>query len=221
MPDIADLIAQYLGPQDDLGVTDATLTKQTSGARDPANPAGGTQPTSTDYPARGMVDRSMAVLWMPPGAPAAIEAAWLADLSARGPGVRLVEAALRATRILWSDRRAIIYAAGEELEAAFDAVLRFTLVERDTALEAGQVGAQAVVHAFSEGDVRDVVATDVVGVRIGVVAVISIGGAKQQQHRAAGWNRRAVAFEILCHPTRDVRAGGFESQRLVDRTGQQ
>ena len=56
MPDIADLIAQYLGPQDDLGVTDATLTKQTSGARDPANPAGGTQPTSTDYPARGMVE---------------------------------------------------------------------------------------------------------------------------------------------------------------------
>lgn len=56
MPDIADLIAQYIGPQDDLGVTDATLTKTTNGARDPVNLSAGTQPTPASYTARGYVE---------------------------------------------------------------------------------------------------------------------------------------------------------------------
>lgn len=77
--------------------------------------------------------RSLAVLWMPPGASPDIETAWDADIpavsSAKG---RVVRAGLRTARVVWTDTRAIIYAAPEQLDEALDAVARFTVIERDT-----------------------------------------------------------------------------------------
>lgn len=56
MPDIADLIGDILGDQDDLGVVDATLTKVTPGGRLPGAYSAGTNPTSTDYAGRGFIE---------------------------------------------------------------------------------------------------------------------------------------------------------------------
>lgn len=56
MPDIADLIAQYIGPQDQLGVADATLTKKTAGTRTALS--GGTNPTPKPYKGRGTVENT-------------------------------------------------------------------------------------------------------------------------------------------------------------------
>ena len=77
------------------------------------------------------------------------------------------------------------------------------------------------MHTLPEGDVRDVVATDVVGVRIGVSARVTVSGTKEQQHGAAGRNGRAVALEILCHPTCHMGTRRLEPQCLVDRAVQQ
>src|SRR4051812_26894799 len=41
------------------------------------------------------------------------------------------------------------------------------LLERDSRLEPGEIGAEAVVHALAEGEVRTVAAPHVVHVRIG------------------------------------------------------
>jgi hypothetical protein len=77
--------------------------------------------------------RSLAVLWMPPGASPDVETSWIADIPAAStPASRVVRAGLRTARVVWTDTRAIIYAAPEQLDEALDAVARFTVVERDT-----------------------------------------------------------------------------------------
>jgi len=53
MPSIPKLLAQALGNQKDLGFGPLTLTKVTAGTRTPGSLAGGTNPTSTDYPCKG------------------------------------------------------------------------------------------------------------------------------------------------------------------------
>src|SRR5882757_5561859 len=84
------------------------------------------------------------------------------------------------------------------------------LVERDPALQTRQVRPEAVVHALAEGDVRDVVAVDVECVGFGVSAGAAVGGAEQQQHRAAGRHGGAVALEVARHPPGDMRTGRLE-----------
>ena len=77
--------------------------------------------------------RSLAVLWMPPGASPDLETSWIADIPAASTASnRVVRAGLRTARVVWTDTRAIIYAAAEQLDEALDAVARFTVVERDT-----------------------------------------------------------------------------------------
>lgn len=58
MPNIAKLIAGALGKQSDLGFTSATLTRYTAGPRTVGELAGGTNPTSTAYTCKAMLERT-------------------------------------------------------------------------------------------------------------------------------------------------------------------
>lgn len=86
--------------------------------------------------------RSLAVLWMPPGAAADIETPWLANVPATNTAAgRVVRAGLRTARVVWTDTLAIVYTAPEQLDETLDAVIRFTIAERDTrALETQMSG---------------------------------------------------------------------------------
>ncbi|MDQ0395442.1 hypothetical protein [Labrys monachus] len=100
--------------------------------------------------APGEIDRSIAILWMPPGAAPQVEEAWLAAMPAADSGARIVRAGLRTARVVWTDRLAIVHTAEELLEDTLDALIRFTVVERDTAaLEAkmASVWTSMDVHA--------------------------------------------------------------------------
>src|SRR5690606_17295625 len=94
-------------------------------------------------------------------------------------------------------------------------------VERDAALQPGQVGAQTEVQPLAEGEMRAALTVDVEGVRVVVAARIPVGGPEQQEHRAAGRHRGAVALEVARHPPGDVRAGRLEPQRLLDDPAEQ
>jgi hypothetical protein len=56
--------------------------------------------------------------------------AWLSEGS--DAPVPLVRAGLRTSRVLWSSDRAIIYAPPEQMRDAMDAVIRFTVTNRET-----------------------------------------------------------------------------------------
>jgi hypothetical protein len=81
---------------------------------------------------------SLRVLWLPPDAAAAaagIEASWLAALpeEVSASDRRVVRAGLRSIRVVWSQDRAIVYSAPDLLDDTLDAVIRFTVAERETA----------------------------------------------------------------------------------------
>ena len=83
---------------------------------------------------------SLMIVWMAPGVntPSNIEhdvEAWMRDgtNSVRQTPVR---ATIRTVRVIWLDSRALIYTTAEQLQDAIDAVVRFTVAEREvTALE--------------------------------------------------------------------------------------
>ncbi|MCG5236372.1 hypothetical protein [Xanthobacter oligotrophicus] len=77
--------------------------------------------------------RSLSLLWMPPLAFGGDDNAWLEDLPLEGPkdGGRVVRAGLRTARVVWTNTRAIIYAGPEQFADARDALIRFTLLERN------------------------------------------------------------------------------------------
>lgn len=56
MPNVAKLVAKYLGKQKDLGITAATLTLKTPGSRTVGAETSGTNPTSVSYPCKAFVD---------------------------------------------------------------------------------------------------------------------------------------------------------------------
>lgn len=58
MSELADILADALGDQEILGMTDVVITRRTPGTRNPANPAAGTNPTSTTYTGRGFIERT-------------------------------------------------------------------------------------------------------------------------------------------------------------------
>jgi hypothetical protein len=98
--------------------------------------------------AAGDANRPLAVLWMPTGAPSEVEAGWVAAIPAGESSQRVVRAGLRTARIVWTDRLAIIYTAEEQLDDALDALIRFTVVERDaSALEAKMPAIWASIDA--------------------------------------------------------------------------
>lgn len=107
-----------------------------------------TPPTTLDDDA----GRSLAVLWMPPGASSDIETSWLSGIpTSNGPSGRVVRAGLRTSRVVWTDTRAIVYAAPEQLDEALEAVARFTIVERDARMLEAKM---AAVWHFIERDTR-------------------------------------------------------------------
>lgn len=77
--------------------------------------------------------RSLAVLWLPPSASDRAAASWLEGIPPEGVGggPRVVRAGVRTARVVWTNARAIIYTAPELVDDALDAVIRFTIAERD------------------------------------------------------------------------------------------
>lgn len=75
---------------------------------------------------------ALRIIWIPPeaGSVPALESQWIEEPNT---GRRVVRAGLRAIRVVWSDRRALIYSAPEQLDDTLDAVIRFTAAERETA----------------------------------------------------------------------------------------
>jgi hypothetical protein len=83
---------------------------------------------------------SLIIVWMPPGVntPPSIEhdvEVWMRDGASSGRQTP-VRATIRTVRVIWHDSRALIYTTAEQLQDAIDAVVRFTVAEREvTALE--------------------------------------------------------------------------------------
>ena len=89
---------------------------------------------------RAASGRSPMIVWMAPGVntPSSIEhdvEAWMRD-GASSVRQTPVRATICTVRVIWQDSRALIYTTAEQLQDAIDAVLRFTIAEREvTALE--------------------------------------------------------------------------------------
>ena len=74
--------------------------------------------------------------------------AWLQ--AANEEQVPFVRAGLRTNRVIWTQKRAVIYAARERLDDAIDAVLRFTIMARRTsALEGDMASAWSALEAHA------------------------------------------------------------------------
>ena len=81
-------------------------------------------------------EKPLLVIWVPAEAANSqdmerqINGMWPAE--GQGSQERLVRAGIRTSRVFWSDDRAVIFAAAEHSMDAIDAVLRFTIAERQT-----------------------------------------------------------------------------------------
>jgi len=93
------------------------------------------------------------LLCMPPAARVGPEVetqveAWLQATNQEQ--VPFVRAGLRTSRVVWTHRRAVIYAAREQLHDAIDAVLRFTIMARRTSeLESDMAAAWPALDAHA------------------------------------------------------------------------
>ena len=79
---------------------------------------------------------SLTIVWMPPGVntPPSIEhdvEAWMRD-GASSERQTPVRATICTVRVIWHDSRALIYTSAEQLQDAIDAVVRFTVADRET-----------------------------------------------------------------------------------------
>jgi len=73
------------------------------------------------------------IVWLPPNARGSIEIEKRADAWSTfpvGSSQPLIRASLRSTRVIWTDGRAVIATAADQLADAVDAVVRFTATER-------------------------------------------------------------------------------------------
>lgn len=93
----------------------------------------------------------LTVVWMPPGVntPATIERD--ADDWMRGAGAQRKEANVRAEvrtiRVVWDQSRAVIYASRSDIRFALDAIVRFTVTQKEAlALEATMKSAWASIE---------------------------------------------------------------------------
>jgi hypothetical protein len=111
-------------------------------------------------------DGSFEIVWMPPGAnfPRNVEREadrWIED-AATSQRPHPVRAGIRTVRVFWHDTRALLYANPEQVDDAIDAIVRFTLAEREiTWLEAAiavnwtKIEADAsLTHAIGPRDQR-------------------------------------------------------------------
>lgn len=97
-------------------------------------------------------DGSLDIVWMPPGAneQSSIERdveAWI-DNGATPLRRAPIRAGIRTIRVFWHDARVLLYANAEQLEDALDAIVRFTVVEREAAaLEAAMNSIWSTIDA--------------------------------------------------------------------------
>ena len=96
----------------------------------------------------------LTVIWLPPGVKTSATIERDADEWIRAGGARRKEANVRAdlrtVRVLWDERRALIYASPGDIRFALDATCRFSLVQREAlALEARMKSAWASIEADS------------------------------------------------------------------------
>jgi hypothetical protein len=95
-------------------------------------------------------DGSLEIVWMPPGAnsPANVEREAEAWLEGAATSLRRypVRAGIRTSRVFWHDARVLLYANPEQVNDAIDAIIRFTLAERELcALEAAIAANWAII----------------------------------------------------------------------------
>jgi hypothetical protein len=90
------------------------------------------------------------IVWLPPNARGSLEIEKRADAWSAppvGPPQPLIRASLRSTRVIWTNARAVIATAADQLADAIDAVVRFTATER--ALRAIE---RSTAEAWAEAD---------------------------------------------------------------------
>ena len=114
-------------PADAIKITGPRRLTAELRALDAANVFAPTAPQSSD---------SFTIVWIPPSAKASVgierdAEAWLRDGQAAGNGA-VVRAGVRTVRIFWAFNRALIYAGAENVSSALDAVVRFTVAQRET-----------------------------------------------------------------------------------------
>jgi hypothetical protein len=99
----------------------------------PGDPAGDTTPANLarEDLAPGP-DDALCVVWLPTGnAVPSKQEKRLAQWVEQG-GDHVVRATIRTTRVVWTGQRALVYASPDEWPDTLDAVVRFTLLARDT-----------------------------------------------------------------------------------------
>jgi hypothetical protein len=79
-------------------------------------------------------DTSMLVIWLPTGDGVAADLERNLEAGLRGPAHDrpVLRASIRVIRVVWTDRRVVVYAPSPQWPDALDAVLRFTLMARET-----------------------------------------------------------------------------------------
>lgn len=87
------------------------------------------------------IDGTAIVVWMPPSVDRASTVEREADEWMRGAGEKRKEAMVRAdvrtVRVVWDEGRAVIYASQRDIHSALDAIVRFSIVQKEAlALEA-------------------------------------------------------------------------------------
>jgi len=87
------------------------------------------------------IDGTTIVVWMPPSVDRASTVEREADEWMRGAGEKRKEAMVRAdvrtVRVVWDEGRAVIYASQRDIHSALDAIVRFSIVQKEAlALEA-------------------------------------------------------------------------------------
>jgi hypothetical protein len=90
------------------------------------------------------------IVWLPPNARGSLEIEKRADAWSATPdrsAQPLIRASLRSTRVIWTNTRAVIATAADQLTDSIDAVVRFTATER--ALRAVE---QSTAEAWTEAD---------------------------------------------------------------------
>lgn len=103
--------------------------------REPRELAAYADPIPADVTPMEHDGNTLFVLWAPPGATLAPdrEKAWLdADRPDGDRDRRVIKAGIRTIQIAWAEDRAVVYSDREHLGPALDAVVRFTLAERET-----------------------------------------------------------------------------------------
>lgn len=134
------------GPGSPLADADVLAVREPRAVHVVAEPVDASVPPATTFDSGG---RSLALLWMPPLAAPDADGAWLEGIPLEGirSSTRVVRAGLRTARVVWTDRVAVIYAAFDQFEDARDAVIRFTVLERDTCeIEAAMPDVWASIH---------------------------------------------------------------------------